>query len=48
VIKQAERYSIVEIKIFEGKTAGEKNVCRCGNKVLDLERVAIGELHLGH
>ncbi len=49
VIKQAERYSIVEIKIFEGKNRQvRKMFAAVGNKVLDLERVAIGELHLGH
>lgn len=49
VIKQAERSSVVEIKIFEGKNRQvRKMFAAVGNKVLDLERVAIGELYLGH
>jgi 23S rRNA pseudouridine2605 synthase len=49
VIKQAERYAIVEIKIHEGKNRQvRKMFSAVGNKVLDLERVAVGELCLGH
>lgn len=49
VIKQAERSAIVEIKIFEGKNRQvRKMFAAVGNKVLDLERVAIGDLYLGH
>jgi len=49
VIKQSERSAIVEIKIFEGKNRQvRKMFAAVGNKVLDLERVAIGELYLGH
>ena len=49
VIKQAERSAIVEIKIFEGKNRQvRKMFATVGNKVLDLERIAIGELYLGH
>ncbi|MBR0600172.1 pseudouridine synthase [Sinanaerobacter chloroacetimidivorans] len=49
VIKQAERSAIVEIKIFEGKNRQvRKMFAAVGNKVLELERVAIGELYLGH
>lgn len=49
VIKQAERTAIVEIKIFEGKNRQvRKMFAAVGNKVLDLERIAIGDLYLGH
>ncbi|MDD4564055.1 MAG: pseudouridine synthase [Eubacteriales bacterium] len=49
VIKQTERSAIVEIKIFEGKNRQvRKMFAVVGNKVLDLERIAIGELYLGH
>jgi 23S rRNA pseudouridine2605 synthase len=49
VIKQAERSAIVEIKIFEGKNRQvRKMFAAVGNKVLDLERIAIGDLYLGH
>ncbi|HWQ80604.1 MAG TPA: pseudouridine synthase [Anaerovoracaceae bacterium] len=49
VIKQAERYAIVEVKIYEGKNRQvRKMFSAVGNKVLDLERVAIGDLYLGH
>ncbi len=49
VIKQAERSAIVEIKIFEGKNRQvRKMFAAVGNKVMELERVAIGELYLGH
>lgn len=49
VIKQAERSAIVEIKIFEGKNRQvRKMFAAVGNKVLDLERIAIGDLFLGH
>jgi 23S rRNA pseudouridine2605 synthase len=49
VIKQAERHAIVEIKIYEGKNRQvRKMFAAVGNKVLDLERTAIGDLYLGH
>ncbi|MGI6732066.1 MAG: pseudouridine synthase [Anaerovoracaceae bacterium] len=49
LIKQAERSAIVEIKIFEGKNRQvRKMFAAVGNKVIDLERIAIGDLYLGH
>lgn len=49
VVKQTERSAVVEIKIYEGKNRQvRKMFAAVGNKVLDLERIAIGELHLGH
>jgi len=49
VIKQSERSAVVEIKIYEGKNRQvRKMFAAVGNKVLDLERIAIGELYLGH
>lgn len=49
VIKQVERSAIVEIKIYEGKNRQvRKMFAAVGNKVMDLERIAIGDLYLGH
>lgn len=49
VSKQAERYAVVEIKITEGKYRQVRRMfAAVGNKVLELERVAVGELYLGH
>lgn len=49
LIKQAERYAIVEIKISEGKNRQvRKMFAAVGNKVLELERIAVGDLYLGH
>lgn len=49
VVKQVERSAIVEIKIYEGKNRQvRKMFAAVGNKVLDLERIAIGDLYLGH
>ena len=49
VIKQVERSAIVEIKIYEGKNRQvRKMFSAVGNKVMDLERIAIGDLYLGH
>jgi 23S rRNA pseudouridine2605 synthase len=49
IIKQVERSAIVEIKIYEGKNRQvRKMFAAVGNKVMDLERVAIGDLYLGH
>lgn len=49
VIKQMKRSAIVEIKIHEGKNRQiRKMFAAVGNKVIDLERIAIGDLHLGH
>ena len=48
VIKQAEHHAIVEISINEGKNRQvRKMFAEVGNKVMELERIAIGELHLG-
>lgn len=49
VIKQGERSAIVEIQIMEGKNRQvRKMFSSVGNKVMELERVAIGELYIGH
>lgn len=49
IVKQAERSTIVEIQIYEGKNRQiRKMFAAVGNKVLDLQRIAIGELKLGH
>ena len=49
VIKQLERSAIVEIKIHEGKNRQiRKMFAAVGNKVIDLERIAIGQILLGH
>lgn len=49
IIKQGDRSAIVEIQIFEGKNRQvRKMFAAVGNKVMDLERIAIGELRMGH
>ena len=49
VIKQGDRSAIVEIQIFEGRNRQvRKMFAAVGNKVMELERVAIGELRMGH
>lgn len=48
VIKQMPRHAIVEISIREGKNRQvRKMFAAVGNKVQQLERVAIGEIKLG-
>lgn len=49
VLRQGERSTLVEIKIHEGKNRQiRKMFAAVGNKVVDLERIAIGDLLLGH
>jgi len=49
ILKHGEHSSIVEIQIYEGKNRQvRKMFAAVGHKVIDLERIAIGELHLGH
>lgn len=49
IIKQGDRSAIVEIQIFEGRNRQvRKMFAAVGNKVMELERVAIGELRMGH
>ena len=49
VIKQGERSAIVQIQIYEGKNRQvRKMFSAVGNKVVELERIGIGELKLGH
>jgi 23S rRNA pseudouridine2605 synthase len=49
VIKQMDRSAFVEIKIKEGKNRQiRKMFDAVGNKVVDLERIAIGKIYLGH
>lgn len=49
VIRQGERTALAEISIFEGKNRQvRKMFAAVGNRVLELERVAIGDLYLGH
>ena len=48
LIRQAEHYAIAEIQILEGKNRQvRKMFAAVGNKVLELERIAIGEVYLG-
>ncbi|MBQ9014518.1 MAG: rRNA pseudouridine synthase [Firmicutes bacterium] len=49
VIKQNPRSATVEISIREGKNRQvRKMFAAVGNKVIELERIAIGEIRLGH
>ena len=49
IIKQGDRSAIVEIQIFEGRNRQvRKMFAAVGNKVMELERIAIGELRMGH
>ncbi|MDR0571188.1 MAG: rRNA pseudouridine synthase [Clostridiales Family XIII bacterium] len=49
LIKQSDRFALAEISIQEGKNRQvRKMFLSVGNKVLDLERVAIGDVYLGH
>ncbi len=49
VIRQMDHQAVVEIKIKEGKNRQvRKMFAAVGNKVLDLERIATGNLMLGH
>ena len=49
ILKHGDHSTIVEIQIYEGKNRQvRKMFASVGNKVIDLERIAIGDLHLGH
>jgi 23S rRNA pseudouridine2605 synthase len=48
VLRQAERITTVEIRVFEGKNRQvRKMFAAVGNKVVELERVAVGDILLG-
>ena len=49
VIKQSASSALVEIQIYEGKNRQvRKMFAAVGNKVQSLERVAMGDLYIGH
>lgn len=49
VLRQMEKTALVEIRIYEGKNRQIRRMFAVvGNKVIELERIAIGDLQLGH
>ena len=49
VIKQNQRSTVVEISIREGKNRQVRKMFKAvGNTVIELERIAIGDVRLGH
>ncbi len=49
IIKQTDKSSLLEIKIHEGRNRQIRKMCEAlGNPVIDLHRMAIGDLTLGH
>ena len=49
ILKQNPRSTVVEISIHEGKNRQVRKMFNAvGNKVMELERVAIGDIRLGH
>jgi 23S rRNA pseudouridine2605 synthase len=49
VVKQMEKSTLIEIKIYEGRNRQiRKMFAAVGNKVIELQRIGIGELLLGH
>lgn len=49
ILRHGAHSSIVEIQIYEGKNRQvRKMFSAVGHRVIELERIAIGELHLGH
>lgn len=49
VIKQNQRSTVVEISIHEGKNRQVRKMFKAvGNNVIELERIAIGDVRLGH
>lgn len=49
IIKQNQRSTVVEISIREGKNRQVRKMFKAvGNNVIELERIAIGDLRLGH
>ena len=49
IIKQNQRSTVVEISIHEGKNRQVRKMFKAvGNTVIELERIAIGDVRLGH
>ncbi len=49
VVKQNERTTVIELEIHEGKNRQVRRMCKAvGYPVMELERIAIGDIKLGH
>ena len=49
ILKQGERNTLLEIQIYEGRNRQIRRMCQeVGHEVVDLQRIAIGNVGMGH